>query len=74
MRVFIIVSAVILALTGAIKFASATGEVRSLGLHDPILLLTNRQIFFVAGAIETALACYLVVPEKLPTSSGRGQS
>jgi len=59
-RVFLVTSGVILAITGVVKIVSATGQARSLGMRDPFLFFTYRQIFFALGVIEMALAGYLI--------------
>lgn len=64
-RTFLIVAATILIATGLVKLISAGGEVRSLNLRDPLLFLTNRQVFLVVGALELALGSYLMFGRNL---------
>lgn len=64
-RIFLIVSATILIATGLVKLVSAGGEARSLNLPDPLLYLTNRQVFLAVGVLELALASYFVFGRRL---------
>ena len=41
-----------------VKWIAASGSVRALDLHDPLLLLTNRQVFMLVGGIEIAVGTY----------------
>lgn len=47
------------------KFVSASGEARSLNLSDPLLYLSNRQVFLLVGALELVVAGYLVFGKHL---------
>lgn len=53
-------AALVLVLTALAKLWSATGEARILGLRDPLLPLTNRELLLGAGLVELAVAGYLI--------------
>jgi hypothetical protein len=59
-RKFLLAAAIILLTTGIVKLVSAGGEARSLNLRDPLLYLSNRQVFLAVGGLELALAGYLI--------------
>jgi hypothetical protein len=50
----------ILVVTAAAKLYSATGSLRILDRADPLLMLSNRQVFLLVGLIELAVAGYLL--------------
>ena len=54
-------SAAILLISAVAKICSATMDIKVLSLHDPLLLLTNRQAFWAAGSAELAVVLYLMV-------------
>lgn len=64
-RIFLIMVATILIVTGLVKLVSAGGEARSLNLRDPLIYLTNRQAFLAVGVLELVLAGYLVFGKRL---------
>lgn len=64
-RIFLIMVATILIVTGLVKLISAGGEARSLNLRDPLIYLTNRQAFLAVGVLELVLAGYLVFGKRL---------
>ncbi|SRR5581483_1115379 len=58
-KVFVLSAAVILSCTAVAKLVSVTGAARLLDEANPILVLSNRNIMFMAGVWELAVACYL---------------
>lgn len=60
-RGFISAASAILFTTGLVKLVSAGGEVKSLSLPDPVLYLSNRQVFLWVGVTELMLASYLIL-------------
>lgn len=64
-RTFLILAATVLITAGLVKLISAGGEARSLNLRDPLLILTNRQVFLVVGLLEVGLAGYLLFGKNL---------
>lgn len=63
-RWFIYSAAVILLLTAAAKLLSATGQVRALDAHDPLLMLSYRSVFILVGALECAVAACLILSRR----------
>jgi hypothetical protein len=59
-RNFLLTAGIILLATSLVKLVSAGGEARSLHLPDPLLYLSNRQVFLAVGGLELALAGYLI--------------
>lgn len=51
-QLFIFSSAAILGITSFAKLWSAFGEARILSRHDPLLLVTNRELLIITGVIE----------------------
>jgi hypothetical protein len=56
--IFLYSAAVILIVTAVAKLYSATGSLRILDHSDPMLMLSNRQVFMLVGLIELAVAGY----------------
>jgi hypothetical protein len=50
----------ILVATAVAKLYSATGSLRILDHVDPVLMLSNRQVFILVGLVELAVAGYLL--------------
>src|SRR5438552_18284282 len=53
-------AALLLLLTAAAKFYSATGNARMLSLSDPCLHVNNHVLILAVAALETASAIYLL--------------
>jgi hypothetical protein len=60
-RWFIYSAALVLILTAAAKFYSATGSARILTATDQVLHLTYRRVMLLAGSLEIAIGAYLIV-------------
>ncbi|SRR6266536_4832447 len=67
-RGFLKTASVLFVFTGFAKVLSALGEARILAQHDPIFdFLTNRQLIFVAGAMELSVGALIFSwPKILP--------
>lgn len=59
-NVYLLFAIVLLAGTAVAKLYSAAGEARILGLRDPLLLLTNRELLMVVGLLELGVVAYLL--------------
>src|SRR5215213_7911465 len=62
--VFLISSALLLAVTGAAKLHSASGTAGILLMLDPIFNISNRVLMLLIGALEVFLAVYVLVQRK----------
>lgn len=60
-KAFFCSAACILSVAGLLKIISVSGEARGLSLLDPLLQLTNRQVFLIVGIFEVALAVCLII-------------
>lgn len=58
---FIFSVAVILFVTGIAKVYSATGSAEALSKLDPILSISNRQVFYSAGIAELLISAFLLM-------------
>lgn len=60
---FIFSAAVILFITAAAKIFASFGTADALNTADPLLPLSNRNVFLLAGLIELALSAFLLVQD-----------
>lgn len=61
---YIYMTGVILLVTAAIKWFGAATGAPVLDWHDPLLPLSNRETFVLAGAMELGLSAYLFLGEQ----------
>jgi hypothetical protein len=61
---FIFSAAVILFVTAAAKIYGATGTAEALGNSDPLIPLSNRQVFYLVGGIELFISAFLLVKDE----------
>lgn len=59
-KFFICSAGVILTITSFAKMISSFGKARVLSISDPILLVSFRQLFWIAATIELAVSVYCV--------------
>jgi hypothetical protein len=69
-RVFICSVAGILIVTAFAKFISATGDAPILGFHDPILLITFRQVLWFVGGLEMMVASLCIFSKRREVAVG----
>jgi hypothetical protein len=58
---FIFSVAIILFATASAKLLSAHGTASALNRLDPVLFLSNRRVFYLAGVVELVLSAYLLM-------------
>jgi hypothetical protein len=58
---FIFSVAVILFITATAKIVSATGTAEALSHPDPLIPLSNRQVFYMTGGIEIIISAFLLM-------------
>jgi len=66
---YIYSTAVILFVTAVIKFISAFGTAPILDWLDPLMPLTNRHVFILAGALEAGISAFLFLGRELKTKT-----
>ncbi len=65
-KIFLYSTAVLLLLTAAAKVYSATGTARILTATDPLVHLAYGRIMVAVGAVEAAVAAYLLIGSNAP--------
>jgi len=60
---FLFVSAILLFMAGAAKLLSAMGKASALAVPDPLLSISNRNLFLAMGSLELALSAFLLVSQ-----------
>ena len=65
-RLFILSAGIILLLTGAAKFISASGSAAVLRTPDPVLHIPFRHLFWLVGVLELAVGAFCLLRKPFP--------
>lgn len=63
-RLFLVSAALLLLTTAMFKLIGARGSAPALDLKDPLLMLTNRQVFNAVATVEIVIAIVLLIGRK----------